>query len=583
MKLVDVARLFAILAVVFGWAGCDCGRRTTYTEPNATQDGGDDAAADASADASTDASADASADGAVDAAVDAATDAGTDAAPDAAPPDAGPEPDAGVDASPGVDAGPEILGCTSCHGEGDEPAPPVDTLGRRDTSLPTVGAHRKHVRAGSMFRTGECSDCHEVPDAIDAPGHIDDAPAELVWSERAAADGVVPDYDGARCTVYCHGVTRAGGELTEPEWTERDQAYCGACHGAPPPLPHPQGVESCGPCHPFQGYVPTDPARHVDGVLDVDPNAAACGACHDLPPETGTHALHAGRAAPVYGGLDTAGSLGVTDAYAFGCGHCHPIDPAHHMNGGRAEIALFDGAAPEGSLKALSGATATYQPGAQVVQDAFGLEYTLGTCADVYCHSGMVTTSGPVAEPDVDFPFVGYPIVYPPYEVTRTREPVTATWGGALGCDGCHGYPPRAEWPSDTGGAGESHSYLDPDAFEDLHVWNHGFDPIPCRTCHVETISTVAAFLRDGTGITTFDPVAIDGFDRHVNGAIDVAFDRVNPLGLYRNVLDVGAAAWDPLSRTCTNVSCHFEQTSVQFGAPYRYANQSECNVCHAY
>ena len=734
----DLRRLIGALLPLALLAGCDCGSGTGHDGPDR---------ADAATDARADSGLDAASDAAADAAVDAATDGGgsADAAVDAGEPAV----DAGVDAAVEPDAGPEVLTCTSCHGEGDESAPPLDTLWRRDTALPTVGAHRYHVRSSPVFRTGLCTNCHVVPDTIDAPGHIDESPAELVWGEIPTTDGVVADYDGSTCSVYCHGVTLPGGEVTEPDWTGGHQAYCGACHGVPPPEPHPV-VDTCAGCHPFQGFVPLDPERHVDGILDlsvdcnschggpdgpappadthgnedtgargvgahaehladsdwrapiactdchavpgdvgdpdhidgdgiaelvwgqranadgaapdwdgvscdgvychgatlsggtettptwtqvdgsqdacgtchglpptenhtasdqcsachapvvddqrnivrpdlhingtveVDPNAS-CGACHDLPPASGTHLLHASSAEPVYGGLATAGTLGIGNAYAFGCGNCHPLDPAQHMNGGLAEIELHDAAAPAGSLKALSPVTATYQPGAFVQEDAFGLEYTLGTCSDVYCHSGMTTTSGDVPEPGVDFGFAGYPIVYPPYDVTRTRQHTAVTWGGDLGCDGCHGYPPRGQWPDVTAGAGESHAFLDPDGYEDLHLWNHGFDPVPCRTCHYQTIRAVATFARDGAGITTLDPVAIAGFDRHVDGVIDVAFDTVDPLGLYPDPLDLGPAVWDANARTCSNIACHFYQTTVGFGAPYRYSNGLECNACHQY
>ena len=64
-------------------------------------------------------------------------------------------------------------------------------------------------------------------------------------------------------------------------------------------------------------------------------------------------------------------------------------------------------------------ATASYVPGGAVLQDTDGWDYTLGTCSDVACHAGTSTTSGVVPIPGVDFPFVGYPIVYPPFTLTR--------------------------------------------------------------------------------------------------------------------------------------------------------------------
>ncbi|MBI2896274.1 MAG: CxxxxCH/CxxCH domain-containing protein [Deltaproteobacteria bacterium] len=725
-------------------AGCDCsstGAVDGITMVDAGLDAAVDAAPDAAPDAGPDAGLDASApDATLDAEVDEALEAGLDAALDAGP-------DASPDA--GSDAGPEPLTCTSCHGSGDEPAPPVDTLGRRDTSLPTVGAHREHLGAGSLYRRRECTDCHIVPDQIDEEGHVDDPPAEIVWAEVASAEEVVPGWDGQYCTVYCHGVTLAGGENTTPDWTGGGgEAYCGSCHGVPPPAPHPDvGQVTCGGCHPFDRFTPLDPQRHGDGNLDVDvsctschgsdlgpappvdthgndstadrgvgahashlgesdwhaqvvctdchlvpgdvgdathidPDGVAeltfgdlattdraepewdgtscsgvychggtlsggtqdsptwtqvdgtqaacgtchglpptsghprrdgcarchggvvdedrhivapelhingevdlggdlpCGSCHDLPPATGSHQTHAALAAPEYGGLGTAADLESPDGYAFGCGYCHPLDQGHHMNGGLAEVELYDPAAPEGSLKS-SSPDAAYEEGPDVLTDTFGVDYTLGTCSEVYCHGGMQTSAPDVPEPGVDFEPDGYPLDYPPYEVDRRRVPTAPVWGGDLGCGGCHGYPPRGEFPGVEAGAGESHAFLDPDGYEDLHIWNHGRDPVPCRTCHLATVEEIATFARDEMGLTTFDEVEIAGYDRHVDGTIDVEFDATELFDIYPTPLDLGDARWDAETRTCTNVACHFEQTSVTFGTPYRYDNYWECNVCH--
>ena len=78
-------------------------------------------------------------------------DGDVDEAEDVAVDDAAKEPDV-------------VLTCTSCHGSDDNPAPPLDTMGRSSTAEPAVGAHRTHLRAGSLFRPGQCTDCHVVPD-----------------------------------------------------------------------------------------------------------------------------------------------------------------------------------------------------------------------------------------------------------------------------------------------------------------------------------------------------------------------------------------------------------------------------------
>ncbi len=661
--------------------------------------------------------------------------------------------DAG-DPGDGPDPGDAVLDCQSCHGMDGSPAPPLDTQGRSDTSLASVGAHRSHLRGGPRFRTGQCTDCHTVPQNNDDPGHIDPSPAELNWGQVARADGSLTLYDGDRCTVYCHGETLSGGANTNPRWTVVGNGPpCGSCHGVPPPPPHPVTGFACGGCHPFDGLAPADPERHVDGILDVsasctschgdpatgpappedthggsdtaltgvgahashlapsdwhaplacsechlvpggvgqaghidgdgvaevtfggratsdgaaanwdgaecsaychgatlsggsnttpvwtavgsgqaacgschglppggghpsgtecwlchgavveqglafvDPSLhingvvdadAACGACHELPPPSGAHLTHAALAEPVYGGLGTAADLASPSGYAYGCGQCHPRDSTRHMNGGLAEVELYDPSAPAGSLKAQHPANASYAAGPIVLTDDFGRPYTLGTCSNVYCHSGISTSTGVVAAPGWDFPFTGYPVTYPAYTVTRAREYGVVGFGdGPRACGDCHGYPPRGSSPVVNAAAGESHAYLRADGYEDLHVFNHGFEPIACRTCHNATVQEVSAWTRDAMGVTTLSDVAIASYSRHGDGTIDVAFDVTN--GFVYNgsggprSMDLASAAYSAATRTCSNVACHHQQSAVTFGTPYRSENSAECNVCHRY
>ncbi len=484
--------------------------------------------------------------------------------------DGGDSGDPGDPGDPG-DGGDASFDCQSCHGSAGNPAPPLDTQGRASTTFLTVGAHRSHLRSGSRYRTGVCADCHLVPSAQEDAGHIDPSPAELLWGEVAQADQVTPSYDGSTCSVYCHGVSLHGGANPTPTWTRVGNGPpCGSCHGIPPPVGHVGVGFDCTGCHPFSGLTPLDPERHVNGTLDVD---VTCGACHDLPPATGAHATHAALAAPVYGGLGTAADLTGGAGYAYGCGHCHPLDPSRHMNGGSAEVELFDANAPLGSLKAQNPASASY---------------SLGACSNVYCHSGMATTSGPVPWPGRDFPFTDYPVAYPDYPLARTRVYRAIGWDdGPRACGDCHGFPPRGESPAVSAGAGESHAFLRDDGYEDLHIFNHGFEPVLCRTCHYDTVQALGTYTRDAMGVTTLDDVAVGGYAHHVNGDIDVVFDVAHGFvydtsGGARS-MDLSTAAYDGATRTCTNVACHYEQTAVAFGTPYRPESSVECNICHRF
>ncbi len=198
-------------------------------------------------------------------------------------------------------------GCNSCHGNADNPAPPVDTHGQSDTALVTVGAHQSHLKAPSGLRGPlACEDCHVRPKAVSDPGHLDgDGVAEVTFGDLARTGGVEPAWDrgGARCaSVYCHGATLDGGATQTPTWTTVDgsQKACGACHGVPPAVgKHPSVFEEhafmgqdCTYCHQgvanATGTAIVGPDRHINGTLDValsagtwNPETRTCSpACH---------------------------------------------------------------------------------------------------------------------------------------------------------------------------------------------------------------------------------------------------------------------------------------------------------------
>ena len=139
--------------------------------------------------------------------------------------------------------------CVMCHG-GEEPgngappsaAPPSATWGNGADAV-RVGAHSRHLTAGPVGPAATCSDCHVTPADAFAPGHIDGGTAEVVFAR--APLGATPAFDritGTCSGTYCHGGGLGGGTHTSPVWTRLGQgeADCGACHGLPPPPPHPR-------------------------------------------------------------------------------------------------------------------------------------------------------------------------------------------------------------------------------------------------------------------------------------------------------------------------------------------------------
>lgn len=199
--------------------------------------------------------------------------------------------------------GPE--NCATCHGSAN-PAPPRDLSKNTVASARGVGAHQAHlhVTITAQFRCGEC---HVVPGAIYASGHIDTTPgAEAVFNGPLATvvsgNGTrvpTPSYDVAtmKCNnTFCHGnfETRRSTTLPQfqfaymapdtamlganfsPLWTGGSaEAECGTCHGLPPsghvgPLPR----TTCGNsgCHPgvvnAAGNI-ADPTKHINGKKNV--------------------------------------------------------------------------------------------------------------------------------------------------------------------------------------------------------------------------------------------------------------------------------------------------------------------------
>ena len=122
-------------------------------------------------------------------------------------------------------------GCTRCHGGGDNQtgAPPVSVRGRRETTVPGVGAHTAHVMGGALAEALECSECHPAP-RLGSTQHMDSR-VEVIFGARATTGGAAATFDASRATcsdVYCHGATLAGGSNTHPLWTG------GASQAAPP-------------------------------------------------------------------------------------------------------------------------------------------------------------------------------------------------------------------------------------------------------------------------------------------------------------------------------------------------------------
>jgi predicted CxxxxCH...CXXCH cytochrome family protein len=379
------------------------------------------------------------------------------------------------------------------------------------------------------------------------------------------------------------------------------------------------------------GAIDVAGGRHIDGTLDA---SGECGACHGLPPPNGAHLAHA---AFVDAGQPAYGDLGILESYApaggpayrFGCGHCHPLDPARHMDAALDVELTPAGAAPD-ALRARNAPGASWDP-------------ATGTCSGVYCHSSGQQT--------------------PAYATTPGW-----TSGASLGCGGCHGNPPAyrsggaaapdanghlgltdlgREFGHYLGMGGPSHSHKHGGG---AHPTPEGAAPITCQTCHFATTDPAGAgpsgfYWLDTTGSYVLpggDPARLDDPRwratqcaachgggqpapagsgrvlplRHVNGRRDVVFDPrtalpalatlpaapdrptrpywvtnarfcegVPPGGIFEGrtlSLHLEGARWDPATKSCSGVACHLGDTPV-WGRPYRAmpAQGTSCCGCH--
>jgi predicted CxxxxCH...CXXCH cytochrome family protein len=547
--------------------------------------------------------------------------------------------------------------CSFCHGartpaakagyvlaEHPDWSAPPDAIAQRLNGVPVparTGAHQAHlsgISASGEVLSGpfRCETCHPVPANL---SHIGGSTSRASVALAGAGQGGLPPALGTyavaqgTCTTQCHGTV-------SPAWGSGAIA-CGTCHALPPPGPHPVvvgGAPRCSLCHPSSvkpdGTIDAA-GTHVNGSVEIV-GGGACDACHGFPPAIGAHRAHDGLSDATfvsgYGDLRTLQDRlpGATPAnaplvYGFGCGNCHALDAAKHMNG-VTDVELYDATAAADSLKRLSSPAAAYSAGT-------------GTCSGTYCHSSGQAT--------------------PAFAVTPAW-----TSGTKLGCDGCHSNPPRY----DSGGPGaataNSHLGFGDDAWEfghfaglmgPWHTSKHGGNygpgedsaPITCQTCHFDTTDPANAgpsgfYYLDTSGAyqlpggnparlgsqwyarlqctschSAGSATAPSGTGkvrplRHVNGSRDIAFDSRDALPAGISWLPAApntptapywmtggstglpwpadadwsgttvsfslrTSVYEPATKTCSNVACHLAEEPV-------WGNQmgsARCRSCH--
>lgn len=471
--------------------------------------------------------------------------------------------------------------------------------------------------------------CHASGTSVKHANGKVDVRLDPIFGNMSAYQGSPEPGNGySNCSnSYCHsdGTSIATGSLppsSTPNWGSGTLA-CTACHGNPPAYgngtpkanSHIQisGV-SCDHCHfgtTASGSAVSSTVLHVNRAYDVTAgNGAAfaysyaasggtcsgischggknatwgtalpCNECHDAPPDTVSHGKHfsGSTAQAAYGDVRIAQDF-TPDAsgYLMNCGNCHPMDRSKHGNG-VVDIELYNAQAPAGSLKAMNPASASYANGTTSHIDSRGFIYTNGTCSNVYCHSyNDWTTTAAIPPDDPDWQT----------KVAITRQYRAMTWGGpSLTCSGCHGNPTQTAYPANNSGAGDSHAWIDSYGYGNLHTFNLGFAPVSCSYCHNETVKQTNSYSRNSMDVTILGDVPISNFSKHVNGRNNVAFDTQNSFVYAGSGGDVpmslAGATYAPETKTCANVSCHMQETTVKWGTPYRVFYDS-CDRCHGY
>ncbi len=512
--------------------------------------------------------------------------------------------------------------CSACHGNRTNTAPPVDTLGNISVSERGVGAHQVHMGAGQISNPIACSECHQIPNAVNAPGHIDtDLPAELTFGSLATAWGSNPQWNGATCAnVYCHGATLQGGINTEPNWTysghggpfgceecHGSQITCSSCHALMPPAPHPAS-DRCELCH--ADVVRADRtirnlALHVNGQTDLTIGDLACNDCHgnrlnDAPPfDTQGNALFGFRGVGAHQKHMRAGALSV----AVACDECHTV-PSHWSSPGHIDTAL-PAEMVFGALASTGGVSPTWD-GSQ--------------CNNTYCHNPVPddATSGLVTEPIWTLVNQGQTdcgschglppqtathlpvascvachaetvgpdnrtIVDPTKHINGIVEVSTAN----LACNACHGGVVNDAPPIDVSGNTQT-SFRGVGAHQAHLVDSDRSLAVPCTECHV-----VPAQLSDPGHVDSMLPAEVTfgsvASAQGQNPTWDPQAGALTCAETWCHKPDQGAPTSTPQWTNVTGAplgcdSCHAwppAEPKGSTGGPHQVPNATDCTICH--
>lgn len=313
------------------------------------------------------------------------------------------------------------LDCKGCHGDATNAATKLS------------GAHNAHINGGAatggMFG---CVDCHATTvtnnTTLKASGtHMNN----LLNFTSAKAYKTGFNLAAGTCSTYCHTNGRGQAPAVAVTWTGA-AIDCGGCHGkdsvsitSGSHQKHLSDSATCANCHSLTttDNVSVTGANHIDGTVELQQGGAnfngkpvqfsyagsltcnnischsayaspvntavwgtpaTCNTCHPQGSLSGAHAVHMGAlnlaSGSVYYNMTANRSPSQDESvgrtYGFGCGTCHPMNPANHLNGSiDVDLNRVNPFLPVGTLRFLNHSTAGYTMGSTKV------------CSNIYCHS----------------------------------------------------------------------------------------------------------------------------------------------------------------------------------------------------
>ena len=254
--------------------------------------------------------------------------------------------------------------------------------------------------------------------------------------------------------------------------------------------------------------------ENVTPAWGSDPAATSCTTCHGAPPNGGSSGAAGSHARHVQYFPGTSNCL-----------KCHANNTGfqHATSAGNRNLAISFAAAPNNGSGVYSGALNDYLP---------SQTNSFGNCTATYCHSPGTKSAS----------------FNPPNQI--------ATWGGTLGCAGCHAATPA------TG----SHSG---------HVSTTYGVPVACHKCHAATVTS---------GMTIYST------SKHVNKLVNIAFNSSTTAIFGKYSGHVTPMQKNPGSgyANCENVYCHSNGQNPGGTWPPTYSSPKwgaaatgECGTCH--